>query len=255
MVIALGSLHLTIMGIVGVWLWSSPTRFETSQPGLASPYPLTCTSITLFGYSTRLSSPILQAWSLLIYGVFIVPALNLLLPGVHFLALYIYLHRRHSLQSRDQRKAGSLPVVLGLVVLLIVNAVFLVNTELTIHRGAKHQPPGESQWTFGQTLALLLLSLPIRDTALLGFYRRNFIQRVTSEFRRGIELGDLETVEWLAGLRKVNVNVEAKTGPYSSIPGCQRLNTDRRLCICTSVSCTYGTFFACSATSRPERVG
>jgi hypothetical protein len=174
--------------------------------------------MTLFGKSIRLSSPTLQAWSLLIYSIFLVPALNLLLPAALFLALYIYLHRRHLLQSRDQRKAGSLPVVLGLVFLLLVNAVFMVDTELTVHRGTKQQQPGESQWTFGQTLALLLLSLPIRDTALLESYRRDSVRRSMSGFLLGIELGDVYTVTRLAHRQEVNVNIEAKTGGYPSVP-------------------------------------
>jgi hypothetical protein len=206
------------MAVVGVWLWSSPARFEISQRTFNPPYPLTCTSMTLFGKSIRLSSPTLQAWSLLIYSIFLVPALNLLLPAALFLALYIYLHRRHLLQSRDQRKAGSLPVVLGLVFLLLVNAVFMVDTELTVHRGTKQQQPGESQWTFGQTLALLLLSLPIRDTALLESYRRDSVRRSMSGFLLGIELGDVYTVTRLAHRQEVNVNIEAKTGGYPSVP-------------------------------------
>jgi hypothetical protein len=180
--------------------------------------------MTLLGQSIRLSSPSLQAWSLVIYSVFLVPALNLLLPASLFLVLYIYLYRRHSLRApaRDQRKAGSLPVLLGLVFLLLVNAVFMADTELTIHRGAKYQPPGESQWTFGQTLALLLLSLPIRDTALLEFYRRDSMRRDKSEFLRGIESGDVATVARLVHRRELNVNVETKTGAYLSMLCYQR---------------------------------
>jgi hypothetical protein len=226
------------MAIVGVWLWSSPAQFEISQRDFNPPYPLTCTSITLLGYSTRLSSPILQAWSLLIYSVFLVPALNLLLPAALFLALYIYSHHRHSLQPWNQRKAGSLPVVLGLLFLLMVNTVFLVDTELTVHRGAQQQQPGESQRTFGQTLALLLLSLPIRDTALLEFYWRDSVRRSVTGFLRGVELGNVHAIAKLVGLREVNVNVEATTGTYcptDTIP--PRLIKYRQLCVCASVGC------------------
>jgi hypothetical protein len=256
-VIALGSLHLTIMAVVGVWLWSSPAQFEISQRNFSPPYPLTCTSMTLFGKSIRLSSPTLQAWSLLIYSIFLVPALNLVLPAALFLALYIYLYRRHSLPSRNQRKAGSLPVFIDLVFLLLVNAVFMVDTELTIHRGAKYQPLGESQWTFGQTLALLLLSLPIRDMAVLELYRRESKRRLDLTLRhfcRGIELGDVDTVARLANRREVNVNTEVKTGEYPFTPCCQRLTTYRRLHVCTSDGCTCRTSFARPATFGTGRI-
>jgi hypothetical protein len=177
--------------------------------------------MSLMGHDIRLSSPVLQAWSLIIYSLFLVPGLNLVLPGVVFLALYIYLHRRHISRSYPWPPgwhATALLVVPGLLFLLLINIFFVINTELTIHRGVKQQQPGESQWTFGQTLALLLLSLPIRDTALLEFYRRDSARRNTSEFLRGVELGDVHAVARLVGVQEVNVNVEATTGTYCPTP-------------------------------------
>jgi uncharacterized membrane protein len=193
--------------------------------------------MSVMGGDIRLSSPVLQAWSLLIYSIFLAPVLNLVLPGVVFLALYIYLHRRRLSQRPDQRHANALLVVPGLLLLLFINIVFMADIELTIHRGAKQQQPGESQWTFGQTLALLLLSLPIRDTALLEFYRRD---RIASEFLRGIKLGDVDAVARLVGRREVNVSVEVKTGGHAFTPFYQRLTNDityRRICVCTSACC------------------
>jgi hypothetical protein len=226
-VVALGSFHLTLMAVIGIWLWSSPSRFETSQPALTFPYPIQCTSMSVMGHDIHLSSPILQVWSLVIYSFFLVPALNLVIPAVFFLALYIILDRRRLSQPPDQRHAKALLVVPGLLLLLFINIVFMTDTELTIHRGFKQHQSGESQWTFGQTLALLLLSLPIRDTALLEFYRRDSMRRITSEFLRGIKLGDVDTVERLACLRKVNVNLAPKTGGCLSMSRSQRLTTHR----------------------------
>jgi hypothetical protein len=85
---------------------------------------------------------------------------------------------------------------------------------------------------FGQTLALLLLSLPIRDTALLEFYRREskrreFVRHAVSEFFQGMELGDVDTVARFAGLQEVNVNVEFTTGGYSSTSHGQRFTVYR----------------------------
>jgi hypothetical protein len=258
-VTTLGSFHLTIMAVVGVWLWSSPARFETSQPAFTSPYPLGCTSMSLMGHDLHLSSPILQAWSLIIYIFFLVPGLNLILPAVFFLALYIHLHRRRLFQSPDQRHAKALLVVPGLLILLSINIIFMADTELTIKRGAKFQQPGESQWTFGQTLALLLLSLPIRDTALLEFYRRGYMRRMhllRSEFLQGIEVGDVDIVARLVGRREVNVNIEAETGGFSFAPPHRKLEliTYRRLCVCTSVGCFWRSDVTCSAACEPQRI-
>jgi hypothetical protein len=218
--------------------------------------------MSIMGLDIRLSSPILQAWSLIIYSFFLVPGLNLVLPGVVFLGLYIHLHRHPLFQSSDQQGAKALLVVPGLLLLLLINIVFMTDTELTIHRGVKQQlqQSGESQWTFGQTLALLLLSLPIRDTALLESYRReskrrDFIRRGISEFLRGINLGDVDTVARYAGLQEVNVNVEVMTGGYSFTSHGQRLIIYRRLCICASVGCTCGTFVTCQAAYGLKRIG
>jgi hypothetical protein len=255
MVIILGSFHLTLMAVIGIWLWSSPARFETSQPAFTSPYPLECTSMSLLGVDVRLSSPVLQLSSLVIYSFFLVPGLNLVLPGVFFLALYIYLHRRRLSRPHGQRHAKALPVVPGLLLLLLINIVFITDTELTIHRGVKQQQSGESQWTFGQTLALLLLSLPLRDTALLEFYRRESMRRrimIASKFLRAIELGNVATIARLVDQPVVDVNVKAKTGEHSFTPLYQGLTIYRRLRICTSVGCTYGTFTACQTASAPE---
>jgi hypothetical protein len=46
----------------------------------------------------------------------------------------------------------------------MINIVLIVDIEATIHRAIPNQNANdESQWTFGQTLALLLLVLPMRD--------------------------------------------------------------------------------------------
>jgi hypothetical protein len=258
MVIILGSCHLTLMAVIGIWLWSSPARFEASQPAFTSPYPLGCTSMSLVGLDIRLSSPTLQAWSLIIYSFFLVPGFNLVLPGVVFLALYIYLHRRRLSQPTEQRHAKALLVVPGLLLLLFVNFIFMTDTEVTIHRGAKHQQPGESQWTFGQTLALLLLSLPLRDTALLEFYRRDYPRRITLEtFLRGIKLGDVDIVSRLVHRQEVNVNVAAKTGGNPSMAPRQKLRITiyRLVCVCTSVGCLCRRHNTCSAAFGPGGVG
>jgi hypothetical protein len=214
-VIGLGSLHLTLMAIIGIWLWSSPAQFESSQPDLiptsgGSVIPLECTSISLFGQAIQLSSQVLRTCSLVIYGFFLAPILNLIIPTSLFLTLYMGLHGFFGPALHNSRDTGVISVMIGLFFLLLINAVFMIDTELTIHR-VHNQQPGESQWTFGQTLALLLLSLPIRDTALLEFYRRD-CARLTLQFQEAIEKQDLDAVGQLVRKRRVNVNVTCKKG-------------------------------------------
>jgi hypothetical protein len=83
--------------------------------------------MSLMGHDIRLSSPTLQAWSLIIYSFFLVPGLNLVLPGVVFLALYIYLHRRRLSRPTEQQHAKALLVIPGLLLLLMINIVFMTD--------------------------------------------------------------------------------------------------------------------------------
>jgi hypothetical protein len=172
-VLSLGALHLTLMAAIGIWFWSSPARFELQQPGYSpTDKSFDCALTSLLGKSISLSSSPLQAVSLMIYIVFVVPGLNLLMPATLFLALHISYHR--VTKQNDNAKLSVMPVYIGLMFLLAVNVVFMVNIESTI---SLHRLTDESTWTFGQTLAVLLLVLPLRDVF-------GFIMHVRNERRR-----------------------------------------------------------------------
>ncbi|KAJ6524630.1 hypothetical protein DFH09DRAFT_1046739, partial [Mycena vulgaris] len=53
-------------------------------------------------------------------------------------------------------------LIVGLVVLVAINILFIVDIELTLRRN-KGDQNGEDEWGFGQILALLLLIIPLRD--------------------------------------------------------------------------------------------
>jgi hypothetical protein len=202
-VLVLGSLHLTLMAALGLWLWSSPQRYETFQAvrlGLSlDKLPLRCTNTTIFGSSIPLTSVALNRFSLIFYSIFLVPGLNLAIPASFFLSLFIWggklsYHTMHSnstsgsFDSKEEyssynapsvaiqtpvndetlphafftRRTG--PILCGLLFLLAVNIVFISDIETTIRRAEPYQDAGdESKWTFGQTLAIFLLILPVRD--------------------------------------------------------------------------------------------
>jgi hypothetical protein len=96
-VVSLGSLHLTLMAALGIWLWSSPYQYERRQgerliKSLSTPHdllPLFCTSTALFGADVSLTSAALRQVSLVIYSFFLAPVLNLVIPVVFFLFLFI----------------------------------------------------------------------------------------------------------------------------------------------------------------------
>jgi uncharacterized membrane protein YjfL (UPF0719 family) len=157
-VLSLGSLHLTLMAVVGIWFWSSPTLFESRQPGRSLFHTADCASTALLGSTIPLSSSPLRAVSLVIYTFFVVPGLNLLVPAALFLALHI--GYRRITNRNEAAKPSVVPASIGLLFLLAVNVVFLASIETTIGR---HRVAEDSEWTFGQTLAILLLALPLRD--------------------------------------------------------------------------------------------
>jgi hypothetical protein len=80
-VLTLGSIHLSLMGAIGLWLWSNPSKFGTPI-GPCDP------SVTVVG-GARFSSPGLRIFSLAIYSLLIIPGLNLVPPFLFFLALHI----------------------------------------------------------------------------------------------------------------------------------------------------------------------
>jgi lipopolysaccharide export LptBFGC system permease protein LptF len=136
------------MAAVGIWLWSNPGSFGTADTCVISEV-----STVILGQSVPLGSRQLRTWSIAIYSLFLVPGFNLILPMGLFLCLFL------GYQSCGHRKTASIvPTVIGLAVLLAINIIFLIDIELTLL-----QASGESAWTFGQILAMLLLVLPLRD--------------------------------------------------------------------------------------------
>ncbi|KAJ7059339.1 armadillo-type protein [Mycena amicta] len=228
-VLTLGSIHLSLMGAIGLWLWSNPSKFGTH---------INCDpTLTVIGGAVPFSSLGLRIFSLAIYCLLLIPGLNLVPPFLFFLALHITYNKsqkRHShfwgqldhligsihllsifqdfhgtvqrgaralhsiprsiralfrrqhiiapdlesgTQGSNPPSGHSLPVephlvpsknhaaflIVGLVSLGVINIILLVDIELTLRRNKRNQSTEEDQWGFGQTLALLLLVVPLRD--------------------------------------------------------------------------------------------
>jgi hypothetical protein len=75
-------MHLSLMGAIGLWLWSDPSKFGT-------PIRACDPSLTVVGGAVPFSLPGLRIFSLGIYCLLIIPGLNLVLPFLFFLALHI----------------------------------------------------------------------------------------------------------------------------------------------------------------------
>ncbi|KAG6815687.1 hypothetical protein H0H87_012244 [Tephrocybe sp. NHM501043] len=161
-VIVIGTLHLSLMASVGTWLWSNPAHFGKYPPS-------ECTlsaSVVVIGKAVLLGSAGLRAWSILIYSILLIPFLNLLLPIALFaVPLFVFKHS----QGMQLRR-----IMIGLGMLAVIDAVLLVDTEVGIKKNIDHGmlAKDEGAWTFGQTLALLLLLVPLRDLAEAFWERR-----------------------------------------------------------------------------------
>ncbi|KAJ7446057.1 hypothetical protein FB451DRAFT_1412417 [Mycena latifolia] len=80
-VLTLGSIHLSLMGAIGLWLWSNPSKFGR---------PISCDpSLTVVGGALPFSSVGLRIFSLAIYSLLVVPGFNLVPPFLFFLVLHI----------------------------------------------------------------------------------------------------------------------------------------------------------------------
>lgn len=169
-VLILGSLHLSIMGAIGIWLWSNPNKFGTPMNVACDPL------ITILGFlELSFSSHRLRGLSLLLYATVTIPGVYLLLPFTIFLA-------PHVLWNAFSKRKSMIVLYIGLVLLLIINIIFIVDIELTIRRNKHLRDDGETKWGFGQVLALCLLAVPIRDlvTAII-FARQQAIKRRDQE--------------------------------------------------------------------------
>ncbi|TEB36884.1 hypothetical protein FA13DRAFT_1089654 [Coprinellus micaceus] len=94
--LVLGSLHLTVMAALGLWLWSDPSTFGSP----ASSCVLESANLAVLGVSVPFASGPLRIFSLVIYGLFLIPGVNLLLPMAAFLSLFLWHHsRRRKLES------------------------------------------------------------------------------------------------------------------------------------------------------------
>lgn len=195
-VMVLGSLHLSLMAGLGIWLWSDPRSFGPDGCLVDT------ANIVILGRSVPLGSIGLRGWSLGIYSLFLVPGLNLVLPMALFLGMFLgYQAWNDDRLSKNKQsvstatlpaKLGPLqiptaicawynhlpaspsvfPTIVGMGLLFATNVIFVVDIELTLRRNRPHQAPGESNWTFGQILAIILLVLPLRDLVETVLARR-----------------------------------------------------------------------------------
>lgn len=111
-VLTLGSIHLSLMAAVGIWLWSDPSKFGKPLDTGCDP------TLTVVGVPARFSSKPLGIVSLTMYSLVLIPGLNLIPPFVFFLTLHIsynWSRKRHeSFWKRCDKALWSILNVFGI---------------------------------------------------------------------------------------------------------------------------------------------
>ncbi|KAF5360844.1 hypothetical protein D9756_004562 [Leucocoprinus leucothites] len=183
-VLVIGSAHLSLMSAVGIWLWVQPIAFGNSPPCSLG------ASLFVVGQRALIGSQGLREWSLLIYSLLLIPGLNLIVPIGFFAApIWVYSHLfPFSLKQESRLRFARA----GLAMLAIINVVLLADTEVAISKNQGLTAKGDGDWTFGQTLALLLLLIPMRDIGEALLERR--AKKVGERLKAASEVGELGAV-------------------------------------------------------------
>jgi len=204
-VLTLGSIHLSMMAAIGIWLWRDPARFGRPL-GRCTPM------FSVFGSSVPFNSTPLRIFSLMMYVVVLIPGLNLLLPFAFFLFLHISYNHFRTTTLRGQYQAIRNPPVhiaflyVGLCCLVAINVLFIVDTELTLRRNMHNQSNEERDWGFGQILALLLLLVPLRDAWIaIRNIRKTSEQRLEHAFLAVAEANLPRLAEKAAAVKNVRI--------------------------------------------------
>jgi hypothetical protein len=161
------------------------------------------TSIVVLGHGVPLVSKGLQVWSILVYSLLLIPVLNLIIPVVFFVGPCLVYH--HINPQSSGLGISVKPIAVALAVLLSINIILLADTEAAIGRNSSLLEQGDTRWTFGQTLALLLLLVPVRDLGETFLERRT--KRLGKTLLGGAERGKRDVVEYVIE-RGANVSIK-----------------------------------------------
>jgi len=190
----LASAHLTLFAAFGLWVWFKVPHFGSNQE--CEPF----TNISLVVLTIPINSSILRKASIVVYFICLVPYINIVVFGaMEVVVIYgfqklVDLFRKISSKFPLASLSGPLdsPLVLyefiGLT--LLVQAYFITSTELTIkNNGHLLEENEEAKWTFGQTLAVALIVIPMIQVS--GEIWKNFVKWLQKKGRSDRSGGSL----------------------------------------------------------------
>ena len=157
------SLHLSLMGAFGVYVWRDPARLQ--GPKLmsgSSPDAIGCLRDTrpyVFFARIRVSNPTFRKASVVWYSIVAIPILNIAL--FTFMTIIVV----NFINAFIPRRFGFGRLYrITWIVQTVMNIVIAVNTELTIRESGYLLEGDESSWGFGQILAVVLILSPIIES-------------------------------------------------------------------------------------------
>ena len=188
-------MHYIAVAGFGLWVWSDVKSFG-NQPQCTPQ-----TFVVIFGYNILVTNHGLKIAALILYGDIAVARIVILAAIPYF----IFVRSRHRerlptplyddhqsiMQGTNQdltRKKKRTNWIIFLVAMFSIEILFVSSTEFLIRRSKDLVYPGESQWTFGQSLAMFLVFAPLATT--IGELQKGYQE--LREKRRGKESQDDE---------------------------------------------------------------
>ena len=207
------SAHLSLTGILGLYVWANPTRVLGTSPGCAQ---ATITYVLFTPISA--TNPRLRIASLVLSSIAALPILNVAVLTVAAVAVVNFANV-FVCQPYTFRRLYRITML----ILAVVNVLFIANTELTVRRNRHLVDGNESRWGLGQILALLILMGPIIHlaTVSLGNIRnRAWVKwkgQVDYRFRRCLRESE---ESWSAACQRSHqdINKVLRSLPLGDIP-------------------------------------
>jgi hypothetical protein len=180
----MGSLQLSVLSAFGLWFWATVDTFASARVQCAPQLPI---SIPILNHTTRANSSGIRIASIVLYAFMALPGFNvwffdkvitLLVNPLTFISLAflnIFLGGKH---LRATVTYGNVYFTF----LVAINVAITIDTELMVRQAAPALQSGESQWTFGATLALFVLALPwVRSPRRHSSPKENTLQSRVAE--------------------------------------------------------------------------
>jgi hypothetical protein len=178
--------HLSAIAGLGIWICSQVATFEDQ------PHCSPGTSTNFFDRDIPVTIEPVYIASMVVYSITALPGINLVLLVTLFmlmlLGLAVFLVKM--MRGWDSSFTRRLAFIGGPLLCALLDLLFVINTELMIRRNKGLVKEGESRWTFSQTLAMLMVVLPLVEVTKQGIsrYRGDPEDKVASSANQEIKL-------------------------------------------------------------------